>query len=117
MSQTDRPELASFFAEFLLPLRHSNARRNVHYLKLDRGVESYWGPVASRTGGIQRLSADTATAPALLEALGRHWAGQGDLNLPKLLPHLLALRRTIVETRTTKGAAEPELTDFIYPLF
>ena len=117
MNQTDRTELASFFADFLLPLRHSNARKNVHYLKLDRGAASYWQPVASRTGGLERLSADAATGPALLEALGRYWGGQGDANLPKLLLRLLALRCMLVEARTVENAAEPELTDFIYPLF
>ena len=117
MSQIDRTQFASFFADFLLPLRHSNARKKVHYLKLDREAASYWGPVASRTGGLERLSADAAAGSALLEALGRHWAEQGDAKLPKLLPHLLALRREIVETRTGGDSTEPELTDFIYPLF
>jgi len=116
MSRIERVQPESFFAEFLLPLRRSNARKAVHYLKLDREPTSYWMPVATRTGGIRELSADKAGGAALIEELGGYWAAQGDSNLPKLVSHLLALRRGIVESGPAEEAAASELSDFVYPL-
>jgi hypothetical protein len=117
MSQIDPIRVESFFAEFLLPLRRSNARRNVHYLNLARQQASYWGPTASRTGGLERLPADACDAVALLERLGNYWVAQGDANLPKLLPYLMALRAKIVDPALGESVEEAPMPEFVYPMF
>jgi hypothetical protein len=117
MSQTDPVPPEFFFAELLLPLRHAVARRNIHYLKLDREPKSYWRPVASRTGGLERLCAAECAGDELLARLGQYWAARGDAYLPKLLPYLIALRRDLVNARPVGVEHQPELDDFVYPLF
>ena len=116
MSPIEQVKPGSFFAAFLLPLRRANMRRGVSYLRLGRDTASGWGPVISRTGGIEKLPSGATSAEAMLERLERHWAAQGDANLRKLAPFLLALRQAIVAPRVTKsGDAKPP--DFVYPLF
>jgi hypothetical protein len=110
-----RPE--SFFAEFILPLSRANARRRVRYLELERGAESYWGPVATRTGGMEKVPAAGAGAAAMLENLRDHWASQGDAHLPKLTPYLAALRETLVAPQTGASETKEVLSEFVYPLF
>ena len=117
MSQIDKIRVRSFFADLLLPLKHANTRRNVHYLSRTPQQASYWQPVISRTGGLQRLSAASSSGSALLELLGRYWVAQDDQNLPKLLPYLDDLRREIVESQPVEDAKEPRLPDFVYPIF
>jgi hypothetical protein len=116
MSQTDRVPPEFFFAELLLPLRHVAARKGIHYLKLDREPEGYWRPVASRTGGLEKLSAAECGGDELLKRLGQYWAARGDSSLPKLVPYLIALRHDMVDAKPV-GKQRPELSDFIYPIF
>jgi hypothetical protein len=117
MRQTDRIRPQFFFAELLLPLHDAVARRNIHYLKLDREPESYWRPVASRTGGLERLCAAQCGGDAMLERLARYWAARGDVDLPKLVPYLIALRRDIGDTEPRGVEERSEVGDFVYPLF
>ena len=116
MSPIDKVPARSFFAELLLPLKHANMRKNVRYLNC-APKDSYWEEVASRTGGLERLSAASCTGSALLESLGRYWLTRNDANLPKLLLYLIALRQEIVESRPVEEQKEPRLTEFVYPLF
>jgi hypothetical protein len=116
MNRIDEVKPESFFAAFLLPLRRANMRRGVRYLRLGREPASGWGPVVSRTGGIEKLPPGGASAEAMLERLQRHWVAEGDANLRKLAPFLFALRRAIVAPRATKPA-DPKPPDFVYPLF
>jgi len=117
MSQTDAVPPEFFFAELLLPLRHASARRNIHYLKLDCEAESYWSPVISRTGGLERLGAAECGGEAMLQRLGQYWVARGDVYLPKLVPYLMALRRDLLEAKPVGGEQRTELSDFVYPLY
>lgn len=117
MSPTDRIPVDSFVSALLLPLRHLNARRGVRYLKLERDSESYWGPVISRTGGLEHLPAAECDGAGLLARLGTYWTARGETNLPKLVPHLLALRSKIMERRSPDDGKDFEVSDFVYPLF
>ncbi len=117
MSQTDPVPPEFFFAELLLPLRHAIARRNVHYLELGREPESYWRPVISRTGGLEKLFSAECGGDELLQRLEKYWVASGDIYLPKLLPYLIALRRELASARRAGAAQEPVLGDFVYPLF
>jgi hypothetical protein len=117
MSQTEPIRSETFFAEFLLPLSRANARRNIRYLKLERETASYWAPVASRTGGMERLTAATVDGAAMLERLGRYWGAQGDVMLPKLLPYLVSLRAKIADPSLGEAAVEAQVPEFVYPLF
>jgi len=117
MSPTDRIRPDSFFAEVLLPLRYANLRRRVSYLQREVGAAGNWCPVVSRTGGLERLSAENAGAAAMIERLGRHWELEGDPHLPKLVPLLQDLRRELFETRPAYANTEPELPEFVYTMF
>jgi hypothetical protein len=117
MSQIDRVPARSFFADLLLPLKHANTRKNVHYFGRTAPPESCWQPVRSRTGGIEKLSATTSAGPSLLELLAQYWATQNDVNLPRLFPFLVALRQELVESHPPENEPEPRLTEFVYPLF
>ena len=117
MSRTERIPPEYFFGELLLPLRYATARESIHYLQRDREPDSYWRPVASRTGGLERLSAATCGGDELLERLGRYWSARGDTYLPKLVPYLIALRRDLVDSKSADIERRPELSDFVYPLF
>jgi hypothetical protein len=117
MSQTDRVPPDFFFAELLLPLRHALARKNIHYLNLEREQESYWRPVASRTGGLEKLSAADCSGDALLARLRQYWATRGDVYLPRLIPYLIALRHDILDATPVGQESRPELGDFVYPIF
>jgi hypothetical protein len=116
MNSTDDRAAAIFFAEFLLPLAQANARKGVGYL--DRGGRrpSYWQPVATRTGGLERLSSQGCGPSALLQRLGDYWAHGKEPELPQLLPPLEALR---LELTDPDRPQEPEgrLSDFVYPIF
>jgi hypothetical protein len=122
MSQIDETQISrvparSFFADLLLPLKHANTRRNVHYFSPIPPQATCWQPVISRTGGLQKLSASSSRGPALLELLGKHWVTQNDPNLAKLLPYLVTLRRELVESLPAADKQEPRLTEFVYPIF
>jgi hypothetical protein len=107
----------SFIAGVILPLHHFNARHGVHYLTLTPDAGSCWAPVVSRTGGLERISADACDGPGLLARLGAYWAARGDKSLPKLVPHLLALRSDIMDTRPPDEGKASEVSDFVYPMF
>jgi hypothetical protein len=117
LSSTEGRAAAIFFAEFLLPLAQANSRKGVVYL--DRGggrLSSYWQAVATRTGGLERLSGQSCCPSALLRRLGDYWACREEPDLPQLLPHLEALRREL----TDPAHSEPpdyRLNDFVYPMF
>jgi hypothetical protein len=117
LSRTDPTLIDAFIAGVVLPLHHLNARRGVHYLKLAPEAESYWAPIASRTGGLERIPADQCDGPQLLARLGSYWAQHGDANLPKLVPHLLGLRSEIIDGRPDDAEEDSEVSDFVYPLF
>jgi hypothetical protein len=117
MSSTENQSAAIFFADLLLPLRHANLRRGVAYL--DRGPrrESYWGEVASRTGGIERLSASACDAAALLGSLGNYWVRRNEPSMLQLLPYLEALRQELTGAARADHQATQQLEEFNYPLF
>jgi hypothetical protein len=117
MSQIDRVPAKFFFADLLLPLKYANTRRNVLYLSRTAKAGSYWEPVVSRTGGLEKLTAASSGGSVLLELLGQYWAKQNDKNLAKLLPYLVELRREIVESHAVEDNQEPRLSEFVYPLF
>jgi hypothetical protein len=106
-----------FFAELLLSLRYANLRRGIAYL--DRGPrrESYWGGIASRTGGVMRLPRSACGAANLLESLGEYWERQNEPSLRQLLPNLEALRRDLAGIARADEPGTQPLTEFVYPLF
>jgi hypothetical protein len=116
MSSTENTSAAIFYAELLLPLRHANLRRGVAYLDRGDRRQSYWGEVASRTGGMELLSKSGCDALALLGLLGSYWALRNDQSLMRLLPHLGALRRELAGDASINDQAE-QLTEFVYPLY
>ena len=117
MNSTDQVPARSFVAELLLPLKRANMRKNIFYLNRDARKSSHWEPVVSRTGGMERLSLIKSSGPALLASLEQYWRRNNDVNLPKLLPYLLALRQQIIEMGVVKNEKEPRLSEFVYPLF
>jgi hypothetical protein len=117
MSQIDGVPEKVFFADLLLPLKHANTRRNMLYLNRTAKGGSYWEPVVSRTGGLEKLTAASSGGSALLELLGQYWVKLNDKNLPKLIPYLVELRREIVESHPAKDDEEPRLSEFVYPIF
>jgi hypothetical protein len=117
MSSIDNTSAAIFFAELLLPLRYTNLRRGIAYLYRGQRRQSYWGEVASRTGGMERLSSAGCDATALLSSLGGYWVLRHESNLLQLLPHLERLGQELAGTASTKDQAADQLTEFRYPLF
>ena len=117
MNSTERVSARSFVAELLLPLKRANMRNNIRYVNCDARKSTHWEPVVSRTGGMERLSLINNSGPALLASLEQYWRSNNDVNLPKLLPYLLALRQQIIETRPVESDKEPRLSEFVYPLF
>ena len=115
MNRTDPALIDSFVAGVITPLHRFNARHGVRYLTLTPEAGSCWGPVISRTGGLERVPPDQCDGPGLLARLGAYWAARGDKNLPKLKPHLVALRSEIVDGLPPD--ADEGVSDFVYPLF
>jgi hypothetical protein len=117
MNPTENRSAAVFFAEMLLPLRHANVRRGAAYL--DRGPrrQGYWGDVASRTGGMERLSGAACDPTALLGQLGNYWTQRNEPDLLQLLPYLERLREELVNTARADDQTGEPVTDFVYPLF
>jgi hypothetical protein len=115
MSSIENTFAAIFFAELLLPLRHANLRSNIAYLDRGRKRESYWSGIATRTGGIERLSSTGCNAAVLLGLLGSYWERSNERNLLQLLPHLERLRQELGSVASMSDQAE-QLTEFIYPL-
>lgn len=116
MNPTDSSEEAAFFANWLLPLRQANLRRGVGYLERKGGDDSYWGPVVSRSGGLQSLAADSSDASALLEALDRYWSQTNEQSLRRLTPELRKLLRG-QPSRPPDGRDEAVVAEFVYPLY
>jgi hypothetical protein len=116
MSSTDSESAARFFADLLLPLHHANARRGIAYL--DRGPKraSYWGEVASRTGGMERLSS-TSDAAAMLSVLGGYWQRRNETDLLQLLPYLQKLQQELTGATPREDSTDTPLQEFVYPLF
>ena len=117
MNSTERVPARSFVSELLLPLKRANMRKNILYLNCDARKSTHWEPVLSRTGGMERLSLINSSGPALLASLEQYWRKNNDVNLPKLLPYLLALRQQILETGEVENEKGPRLSEFVYPLF
>jgi hypothetical protein len=117
MSSTENRSAAVFFAEMLLPLRHANARRGVAYLDRGRRRQGYWSDVASRTGGMERLSGAACDPTALLGQLGSYWTQRNEPDLLQVLPHLERLREELVGTAQGDDQIRQPVTDFVYPLF
>ena|SRR5579863_10346876 len=117
MRPTDWMRAKCFFADLLLPLRHANVRRGVHYLTRTAPKTTCWSKVVSRTGGLEKLSAATSNGSALLGRLGQYWASQNDGNLTKLLPYLVSFRQEMAESHPQSADLGPQLTEFVYPMF
>jgi hypothetical protein len=117
MNSTEIRSAAAFFAELLLPLRHANVRRGVAYLDRDPRRQGYWCDIASRTGGMERLSGAACDPAALLGRLGSYWGQRNEVDLLQLLPHLERLREELIGTVRGGDQAPQPVTDFIYPLF
>ncbi len=116
MHRTERVDARSFFADFLLPLKRANMRKNIQYLDRVRPRDSYWETTVSRTNGLEQLPTIRG-ATSLLEVLGTYWEMQNDRNLSKLLPYLLALRVEISESLSADDERETPPVEFVYPLF
>jgi hypothetical protein len=108
---------AVFYADLLLPLKRAYLRRDVDCPDRRLKRPSYWSAVASRTGGLQRLAESDCNASALLGLLGSYWEQNREIFFPQLLPHLELLRRDLMEAQLSIRPSEPELTEFMYPLF
>jgi len=116
MSATEYFKARVFFADLLLPLKRANMRRNVRYLNCDRSSATYWKSIASRTGGLERMPIPSCGAAGLIGRLGLYWEAQSDSDLPRLIPHVLALREEFSGYLQAKGDGEIQ-TEFVYPLF
>ena len=109
----------SFFANFIVPLKRLNARRRLHYFAAgpDLSRESYWEPIATRTGGFARLPAISGGASSLLDLLASYWEASGDEILIKLIPQLKVLQKALVEESPPSDDHQAKVSDFIYPLY
>jgi hypothetical protein len=91
-------------------------RRGSAYL--DRGPrrESYWSPIASRTGGIEQLSASQCSFTGVLALLEKYWRLRNERDLLQLVAHLKRLHGEMqaLPAQEDAGRAVPE---FVYPLF
>jgi hypothetical protein len=101
---------------FLLPLKHANARRDVHYLRRSGQSATIWRRWCHGPEGWKNSPAASSTGAALLELLRRYWVKQDAKNLPKLIPYLVDLRRELVESHPVKDDQEPRLSEFVYPI-
>ena len=117
MNSTNGRAAAIFFADLLLPLRHANLRHGTAYLDRGQRRQSYWSDVASRTGGIERLSSAACDGEALLGSISSYWARRNEQSLLRLVPHLAALRVDLVSAAPMEEHAAERLTEFIYPIF
>jgi hypothetical protein len=115
MSSTENAA-AIFFADLLLPLHYARLRRGAAYL--DRGSRraSYWAPVSSRTGGMERLSAEGYDAAALLALVGKFWETRKETDLLRLALYLETLCRELSGSVRAEQAPD-RVPDFIYPMF
>jgi hypothetical protein len=105
-----------FFADVLLPLHYANLRRGVAYLDRNRQRASYWSDIASRTGGMQRLSDPSADFSSVLGLLGKYWEQRNESTLLRLLPLIATFRQDLIAIPASDQDAQP-LTEFVYPLF
>ena len=114
-------EAESFFAEWLLPLKHARLRRGQHYFQVvpDAKAPTYWQPPESRSGGLQRCSLAEADASALLAALAPHWLAEGDADLAMLSDALESLRQHLTrEADAAPSSDKPRSPSYsAYPLF
>jgi hypothetical protein len=120
MNKTERVDPRSFFADFLIPLRYANVRKNINYLDRSRPKDTYWGAIESRTGGLEWRSATDVDSSKLIESLGHYWRRQNDPNLPKLVPYIIALREMItrqLQEQPNRDDREASPAEFVYPLF
>ncbi|MGM9485733.1 hypothetical protein [Ideonella sp. YS5] len=116
-----RREAQSFFAEWLLPLKHARLRRGQHYFQIvpANTAPTYWQTPESRSGGLQRCSLAEADASALLAALAPHWLAQGDADLAMLSDALESLRQQLTrEADSVPSSDKPRSPSYsAYPLF
>ena len=117
MNPTDTNSIARFFADLLLPLHYDNHRRGIKYLDSAEGGSSYWGGIASRTGGLAPVHAADIDAAALLDALGAYWLEKEDARMLLLLPHLKALHQSLAASVEPEIPRESAPQEFVYPLF
>jgi hypothetical protein len=114
-------EAKSFFADWLLPLKHARLRRGQHYFHTtpDAATASYWQPPTSRSGGLQHCPLAEADASALLAALPQHWLAQGDADLAMLSDALESLRHQLTqESNSAPSTDSPRSPSYsAYPLF
>jgi hypothetical protein len=121
MSLIDGGTPEAFFANLLLPLKRHNASRRVQYFarEPDQAAESYWQEIATRTGGLGNVRADSDPA-GLLDQLAEYWRASGDPALPRLLPYLKQQLREALAAEAAAapaGGKDPGLSDSVYPLF
>jgi hypothetical protein len=117
---TDPTALEVFFADLLLPLHHSNVRRNVHYFALgpDDAMASYWAPPTSRAaGGMERLRIGEGDAAALLARLADYWTERGEPLLAQLQPDMEALLQNLFDSDDDPDDASATVPVTVYPLF
>jgi hypothetical protein len=107
---------AIFFADLLLPLRRAQMRRGSAYLDCGPRRESYWSPIASRTGGIEQLSASQCSFSAALALLEKYWSERNERDLLQLVSHLDRLYRDLTAPEV-RHESDPTPPDFVYPLF
>jgi hypothetical protein len=120
MSLIDGGTPEAFFANLLQPLKRHNASRRAQYFarEPDQTAETYWQEIATRTGGLGNVPADSDPA-GLLDQLAEYWRAGGDPALPRLLPYLKQLREALAAEAAAAPAdgKDPELSDSVYPLF
>jgi hypothetical protein len=116
MSSTDKA--GAFYADYLLPLKHANQRRDLHYFTRgpDAAASSYWEKPFARGNGLRRLGPGEQDGAALLRQLGDYWVEQKQAPLKRMLLALEEVRQATVEPANEADAQQSKLTDFIYPL-
>ena len=116
MHPTDPNPEASFFADWLLPLRRAHMRLGVDYLRRDAEAETLWGPVVSRSGGVARIAPEATGAQSLLAALDDYWSQAHDTSLRQLSPGLLKLLLA-APSGPADAREDAVVAEFVYPLF
>ena len=118
MSSTDKPTAEAFHADYLLPLKNANDRRDIHYFTRgpDPALPTYWEPVVTRGNGLRRLGPGEQDGAALLRQLGDYWVERKQAPMKRLLPALDAVRQGLDQPAEDPDARQPKLTDFVYPL-